>query len=280
MTITYDLVDLIKNSGFIIPRKILGHLLMNRNLPRYLPMLKINPAHLEYLSPRQFSLAISKINIGGTFKTVRSNRNKRADKEILTILKDRVSINYAEVGCSDGSATIDIYMKYRDQFQSFDLYDFYTKFLTAGPWFFRPYTNETRRIVYFQFFMFLIYVYPFNVKSNKRKKQIYFDNPILEQSGLKVHRADIFRSAPPKEYDLIKCSNVLNPCYFTMQEIIKGIKNLKQWLKKEGYLIISHNNTMYEDEESVVVFHKKGKTLQKMKVIGQDFLGQNVEGEL
>lgn len=66
--------------------------------------------------------------------------------------------------------------------------------------------------------------------------------PVKEQPAFRVQRADVFKTIPGT-YDLILCFNLLQPRYFTKEQIETGNDNLTEALNPGGFLVTGVTDT-------------------------------------
>ncbi|MBS8121533.1 hypothetical protein [Candidatus Vampirococcus lugosii] len=248
--------DILYKSGILIPFYI------KNNIIRVVLRIKYSPLFLEKIkNGKLYSKILSTINVGGFFKTVAYKRHIIGDKEIEKIIgKNNKKIKFADVGCSDGSASINLYEHMQNNFEKYDLFDYYNylKYINYGP--IKLFLNKDNYLVYFQFLFILIYI---NKKINGKlnnQKYIKFWNPDLKKHGLKINEFNIITDVLEIEYDIVKCANLLHFNYFKKEDILNIVNNkMLQYVKKGGYLVLIHNNSKYQDNEAVLILRKNEK---------------------
>lgn len=205
---------------------------------------------------RLFSLAISYLNVGDTYKTTGKKRTNAADDLLVKLAKEFENPSLLDVGSSDGSSSISLIES--DAFNKIRLTDqcnfFYEKDFLLGKFF----LNAHGAFLGVKF-LFLYFNLALNFRLNTKKYTLIQTlNPLLEshKSIHGIEHLDIFDTKCEEKFDLIKCSNVLNRSYFSDDLIIDAVNNLSKMLNSGGYLLISQNNESYKDGEAFFVLKK------------------------
>lgn len=252
-----DFIDkiykLLATSGIITP------FYMKRSLVMYIFRLKYSPLFLLKIESWEiFSKVLSAINVWWTYKTVDFWRHKIGDKIIWELIDTYDRLDFCDVWCSDWSWSIDLCLKYQQRFNSYDLFDKFTWLYYIDFLWWKIFINEDFRLVYFQFACLLLYLFPFFEKKFdiKDSKFLNFTNPELKKYNLIVQNFDIFWEMPNKKYDIIKCANLLNLEYFSVDFIKKWLANLLLITNEWWFVVIIHNNNKYQNWEAVLVLKK------------------------
>jgi hypothetical protein len=115
-----------------------------------------------------------------------------------------------------------------------------------------------------------------NLINNKRpfqkKSEICLKYPrIILDDSFRYETLDVFEINGEfiEKFDIIRCSNLLQLCYFSRLEIITAIDILKSYLKETGLLIITRD-VSEEMKESGVVFQKSNNDLAIVHKFAKD----------
>lgn len=222
--------------------------------------LKINPIIINNTNQwEKFSRILSEINIGWTFKTVQKNRHLIGDEYINKLIKKSGStINMADIGCSDWSGSIGIYIKNKQKLKIYDLYDKTVAIRQRKTLIVNYYYNQENTVVYKQIWPILVYCFPRQEKisPNTNDKMIDLTNPEIKKLWLKIKHLNVFYDVPTQKYDIIKCANLLHTSYFTTKEIKIALQKIAQYTKSGWYLILIHNNKKYKQGEAILCLQK------------------------
>ena len=264
------LKHLLRESGLCIDRVRLLDAIRKRRWRKVLAFrflrLRFSPAILEdarriECSPeergRLFSLAISYLNVGSTYKTTCGLRTKLADEAVLDIAKGYESPRLLEVGASDGSSALPLLEK-RDEFGDIVLTDRHNRFFEKKIPLGRIFLDTKKCVLGIK--VLCIYL---NIASDVRLKfencfPIETVNPSLEHfHGLqRIECFDVFDEKRRRPVHLIKCANLLNCSYFSDKDILRAVDNMGRSLVDGGYLVVSQNNEKYAQGEAVFALKK------------------------
>ncbi len=64
----------------------------------------------------------------------------------------------------------------------------------------------------------------------------------LQENKINIIEYDIFSSSVEKKYSFVRCMNILNKGYFSDNELVKAINNIKKSLHEDGVLLIGRTN--------------------------------------
>jgi glycosyltransferase involved in cell wall biosynthesis len=219
---------------------------------------------------RLFSLGMSHINVGATYKTTARGRTVRADATLLELAGEFDTPRLLEVGVSDGSSSLSL-LAQEDVFSEVVLSDrfshFYLKrFLGCG-----VYVNADGTLLGVKFLCFYL-----NLAALCRVRIAEFTcietaNPVLDRlySINSIQQFDILEDQLIEKVHLIKCANILNMSYFPRWRIRLAVENLVRSLEEGGYLIISQNNEMYKDGEAYFVLRKQRAGLDVVRSMSE-----------
>ena len=217
---------------------------------------------------RLFSLGISYINVGDTYKTTRSDRTFLTDNRLLSLAKTLNAPSLLEVGVSDGTSSLALLGK-GNHFSRVLLTDKFSHFFERKFPFGSLYYDSESRLLGIKFLCFYINVALSKQHDTSGLSRIETVNPLVVKFyGVgAIGYFDVFKAPLDEPVQLIKCSNVLNMSYFSKKHIIHGLFNLSRSLTENGYLIVSHNNEKYSQGEALLVLVKKSSTLQVIENI-------------
>lgn len=245
--------DIIYKSWFLIPFYI------NNSVIKTLFRIKYSPFFLYKIRNSDlYSKVLSEINVWWFFKTVSYKRHNIWDKEIEKLIwKIDRKIKFADIWCSDGSASISLYEKMKDKFEKYELFDYYNYLKYKSYWPIKLFFNKDNYLVYIKFLFILLYVNKkINIKDNNIK-YINFWNPELQKHWLEINEFNIINDNLKEEYDIVKCANLLHLNYFSKENILNIVKNkISQYIKNWWYLVLIHNNNKYNQNEAVIILKK------------------------
>lgn len=257
---------ILTSSGICIQSDKVISFFLKRSVLRKILRLKISPlALLNIKNPDFFSEVSSLISVGPAFKTTKMERHFISDNIILKAVKNGKKTSVADIGTSDGSSFLTIWNKIKNSSVEYKLYDKFNYLSCAPIKFGSVFFNSEGKIIYIRFLFFLFFIYPLNInvkdQNNKAEQKIIFTNPILRKNGLEIEYFDILETKLDSRFDIIKCANLLTVRYFSINEIIKGLRNLHYHLSEDGLLLLVHNE---KSHEKVLVLEKN---LGKLRVI-------------
>lgn len=271
--------DFLLKSGFTAnSKKIAGFFLQRKPLMKLL-RFKVDPGILlnNDFDPDNFSMMISEISVGPAFKTTGYERHNSSDDIIHRYARAYPKLKHVvDIGVSDGTSALYLIRKLKNiPGVTINLYDKYTHLNSYRKWYGNIYSNQDNRIVYIKAFFLLLYVYPVKcIINSSNARKIPFDNPKIKDLQLNVEYFDIFKTRLETQVDFIKCANVLNPVYFSPEEIRLALRNLYDNMVDGGYLFIIHNT---KANESLLVLRKAGDELLLERNISNSDLPEYIE---
>jgi SAM-dependent methyltransferase len=225
---------------------------------------------------RLHTLATSYLRAGNTVKTTGKSRTQHADRCVLTEADLRDQPRLLEVGVSDGSSTLELLeQKYR--FSEIKLSDRYPHFYIKPQALGQRFYDVDRRTHGRKLLGLLINpLNPVDADITDCIKVESINPSVKETHGIEtINYYDVFSSVEVDQFDIIKCSNLLNLIYFDESSIRHAIQNLFKSLKPEGCLIISQNNRKYKDDEAVICIRLQndGSLMLYKQINDHDLLG-------
>lgn len=238
---------------------------LNRGCPD--PRLLLDPD----ISNDDFTRIVSRLRIGGTYKTTTFGRYPKA-LEYLKGLRFKTAPIVLDVGASDGSASLlaikelsysryyltDRYIDLRFIQHGGGLYflaDTQKPFLYANR--FLVAFNETDDAVWpFSFIVKALFA-KFREDAGASTRSVRLVNPSLVpfmRGGVRIETYDIFEKWRNERVDIVIAANLLNRGYFPDCEIVKGVRNLMDAMNDDGLLVVVKNN----GTENASVFRRKG----------------------
>lgn len=267
-----DFFKILIGSGICIQSDKIISFFLKHSVLRKILRLKISPlALLNIKNPDFFSEVSSLISVGPAFKTTKRERHFISDNIILKAVKNGKKKSVADIGTSDGSSFLNIWNKIKNSGIECKLYDKFNYLSYTPIKFGSVFFNSEGKIIYIRFLFFLFFIYPLDInvtdQNNKAKREIIFVNPILRKNGLKIEYFDILETKLNSKFDIIKCANLLTARYFSINEIIRGLRNLHYHLSEDGLLLLIHNEKYYE---KILVLEKKSEKLRVIENHGYD----------
>ncbi|MCF6240449.1 MAG: hypothetical protein L3J74_03785 [Bacteroidales bacterium] len=124
------------------------------------------------------------------------------------------------------------------------------------------------------FFPLTVFLYKIIRKFDKNydfNYSLYLFHPnILEKvkkQKINVVSYDIFQTTIKEKYDFVRCMNILNKTYFTDNQIMTALENIKQSIKENGILLIGRTNNKGTNNASI--FQKKANKFIFMEDINK-----------
>lgn len=206
---------------------------------------------------RLFSLAVSFLNIGRTYKTTGAGRTRLTDSAIAGFAQERGPVRVMEAAVSDGVGASDLLaqlpegstMLLTDRFP-------YLYRRRLGP--IRVFLDSDRRLLGIKVFIFYLNVAPGPVRTGSGYESVDTVNPVVSSlprvQG--VEPFDVFTDTLSEPVDVIKCANLLGPSYFTPEAIRAAIGNLCRSLKPGGRLYVAHSHESYDAGEAWFALEK------------------------
>lgn len=264
----------------------------NRFLRR---VLLFNPFKLDEInSDELFSTAIESMRFrNGTFKTTKKNRFEGVDDKVVDLLRNEnlKVIRILDVGVSDASTTSSLsdtlsVNGIKHQIVATDLYGkilvekhlFHTNFFDEDhEWIF-----TTLGSIYFSpglsnwFFFSALGARVFKKSQlGKTSKEIYLINPSarekVKNGSIEFIRHNVFTPLPDKmenKFDFIRCMNILNPKYFSIDNLRKGVGNLIYTLNDFGIIQVGKSENL-NNIHNVSFFQKKNGNMVLVKKINE-----------
>ncbi|MGL1862829.1 MAG: hypothetical protein OCC46_09945 [Pseudodesulfovibrio sp.] len=207
---------------------------------------------------RLFSLAISHVRVGETYKTTGDMRTRLADGVIVKLAADFSSSRVLDAGASDGFGTSSLIRRLGEGVDVLpaDLHPvFYKRRFPFGAIFF----DGASRMLSIKFLFFSFYIGSESGWETTSLERIDTTNPMLEESmgPFAIRPFDVFGDAIEPKFEIIKCANLLNSEYFDLEGIRAAASNLSRSLSEGGFLVISQNNDRYSDGEAYFVLQLK-----------------------
>jgi SAM-dependent methyltransferase len=262
-------IDFCKKVPFFVqanPRKLLNEL----------------PAEGRYFDFRYrvaFSMAVTALGSGTTWKTTKSNRHPRTDELIRRACKGRSNV-LLDIGVSDGITSLELIEKLNGAYERYYVTDvsFHTHVIQhkGKVYFF----DAERRCTLAASKRYLVYaslegaLFPFNMLArhvlsaapaynDETASRLPLANPGIRALAEKDPRIiiqdySIFDPWQGRSPDIIKVANVLNRDYFSEQMLRKALMNLRECLKPGGMLFVTDNRRL----EQISVFAKTGNRLE------------------
>lgn len=233
--------------------------------PLVLEDVSEHDAELDELG-RLYALGISSLKVGNTFKTTGVDRTSIADAMLDRLAKGSPSL--MEVGVSDGSSALG-HFSVPERYSRIVLTDRFTRFYIRNIPLGKMFLDSEKRLFGIKFLCFFIYLTPRPVSDDSGYVPMEVVNPILRKrySVNKIIPFDMFKDALDDPVDIIKCSNILNVCYFPDAELLAALRNLCRSLADRGHLVVSQNNESYEGGEAALLLEKDGHGLRVIKSI-------------
>ena len=221
-------------------------------------------------SGRLFALGTSRLKIGKISKTTGLERTNLADELLLKIARKEDLPDLLEIGVSDGSSSLGLF-SLKDVFGRVVLTDRFSRFYERGIPFGKIILDADGRRYGVKFICFFIYLSPILVENIEGYSPIEVVNPILRKRyGIQeITRFNMFEDVLDDPVDIIKCANILNKVYFSDEQLLAAVVNLRLSLNDGGHLVISQNNNSYTDGEAVFVMQKVGSGFQVLESVNE-----------
>lgn len=251
----------------------------------------------KYLSIWEYFM--NYLHINGVNKTTRGSRLKSSTQYLNFFFKNSNSeISFLDVGASDGSSSFYTHCDLKENGITISTTstDIVTSILYSGNYFLKFYfTEENIPFLCILMKTFALYLYTnrhrdalskyltnkFVILFNNgnyifQSKKIELLHPDIRcDEFFKYESFDVFklRENYINYFTVIRCSNLLQSCYFKRVQISNAIDLLKLYLKDNGLLIITQNINN-EPLESGIVFQK---TFGKLLIIHRFSLDSEIE---
>ncbi len=217
-----------------------------------------------------FSLAVSSLNLGATYKTTSHGRTRNVDKAILRFVTSLGSAKVMEVGVSDGMSALELY-ELLPKGVEFALTDrhpwFYCRKLPFGMAFY----DAEKHLFAVKLLCFYLNFGQLQKPTSCSLERIPTVNPaIQEHLGADAIRAfDACCERLPEPVQVIKAANLLHLSYFTPEALRECVLNLAQSLLQGGRIYLSHNNEKYIGGEAYFVLERQGESLAVVEQEGE-----------
>jgi hypothetical protein len=238
-------------------------------------------AESSRLPPSAFSRAITTLQFGVTFKTTRPGRHKHSNR-LISRLYEGLRPVVLDVGASDGSTSLDLIRELGDNLRHFFVTDLNLSTLCG---------HDRRGVLYFfdrdgtcvlrASKRFLVYSemkgahFPLTSiakglisgagKVTDRREVLLIQPSLIELASrdprITIERYDLFASWRGDRPDLIKVANLLNPKYFSDEQMREALRVQCANLGLGGRLLLVSED---DDREAFSVFRKSptGMTLE------------------
>lgn len=210
-----------------------------------------------------FSLALSHLNVAGTYKTTGACRTKLADAAITRLLQDTQKGRILEVGVSDGTSAMEL-IKEVEGSAEVVLSDrhpmLYFKKLFPG---LKHFLDGEGRTMGFKLGWFYLALIGQKKHDTTRWTPLNTLNPqVAARTGAKsIRQFNIFTDILQPKATLIKCANILNTTYFSNNSIREAVANLSRSINSNGWIVVSQNNEAFPDNEAYFILKKEDKGL-------------------
>jgi hypothetical protein len=239
-------------------RRIALSLLRLKFSPLILPRVRALPLPLGERAAL-FTQAVSLLSATDSFKTTGIGRTRLADAVVLRLAAGVTSARVAEVGASDGSASLEL-LAALPKDARLTLTDLTPEYYIQGGFFRRRVLDATGAQIGVRLpglFLLLPGKRRLPLAGTRRIDTI---NPLLPETlGITAIIAfSAFTDTLPSPVHVIKCANLLNRAYFPDEIIRAAVDNLRQSLVEGGHLVISQNNARYAGGEAYFVLRRSG----------------------
>jgi hypothetical protein len=257
-----------------------------RSLRRIVPSIPHSAQLLrEDLQGQAFTDAISAICIDGVWRTTCKGRHSGSDKLLLARIGERKELRILDVGISDGVTSLELAEKLNAQFSVFYGTDLHVSLKLVetedGLVLYRPPEMAcvmvvTRRLVVYN--PPVRGINPLNrlaaricdkAPSVHKSRSLSLLHPRLRSraevdSRIQLMEWDIFRPWPREQIDVVRVANLLNPCYFSSEDLLRGVSNLFTATKEDGLIQVVETRSA----EQSTLFRKFGNRLEVVSRLG------------
>jgi hypothetical protein len=201
----------------------------------------------------------------GTFKTTSQGRFSEIDKALIRLLKNtRFTVRVHDFAISDGITSFELYQALKENDLQFELHtsDLFSRIVSYRRFPVKRYTDQSGNLIYGSIFNVvgdsrlpnkfwlskMIGKYVERSFCEDSKAETLLLNPMiltLIRSGLvKFEEVDVFgiNADDSVKYDVIRCMNVLNPQYFSRDQLKKAIVGLTSILTPRGLVILGRTD--------------------------------------
>ena len=233
------------------------------------------------IDPELFSRMVSTIKVGPAWRTTQARRHGQADERIRTLLAGSKPV-ILDVGASDGATSLDLIRRLGSGFKRYYVTDKDLEVRTLVHrdclYFFGP-GGEALMVATPRFVAYADRDESDPISRNmvsrllnrlpKGQKPKLLSVSLLQPElmelirrdrRVEVRNFDILAPWQGPEVDFVKAANVLNPGYFTTEQLKRAVSHLYGALVPSGRLLIVDN----DPEERFVIFRKgpKGPELE------------------
>ncbi len=250
---------------------------------------------------KEYSNIVGRICVGITTKTTRIDRMREMDIAITTLIKQtpgsfsNAAIKMLDMGASDGSSTmtaltrlkeecdvdasaiaLDLYVELVEYksglFCEYRLNDGYPVLLRLGPIGIQLSPIAVARRPVEKLVGKCLSKLGFVGKSTNVQKSWSLLNPIVANSQkVSLQQGNLFEVDNDfvDQFEIVRASNVLNRSYFSDDLIKKGLYVAKQYVKNNGYLIVSRNRKSNEGEiENGTIWQRTDDSFHVATLVG------------
>ena len=233
----------------------------------------------------EFSRCISSICIDGVWRTTRVGRHPKTNQ----LLSERIGydkvVSVLDVGVSDGASSVDLLDTLGDRIKNFFVTDLYTSIKCAqhrGRWyFFHPLKSSCIMVISKRFIYYPASASTTSLVSGLLKRmfdsappalvgqELTLMNPrvisrALADSRLRVGEWNVFVPWNGENVEVIRIANLLNPAYFTIEQLRAAINNCYRTLLDGGLFMIVDNRRT----ENATLLRKCGDRLTVIDRVG------------
>ncbi len=226
-----------------------------------------DPLNVFSDDPLEFSKAMSSFKFFGVYKSTKFDRHNKTHKfliQYMTNLHDPPII--LDIGASDGTTSLQLIEKTNSNFKKYYVTDYNIKceYIDKGNFtYFFDQNENCFLITSMKYSFFPENKMLFNLLSRnklsrikgKPKHELLLCNQNLKLKAeanekIKIMFYNIFEPWEMEQPDIIIIGNLLNPIYFTSEEIFKGLFNCFNAMHKNSVLAIIRNSGLNMNEET------------------------------
>lgn len=225
------------------------------------------------LTPCEYSRAMSTLQFGVTFKTTRPGRQEQSNRFVLQLYRGSKPV-ILDVGASDGSTSLDLMRALEGNFERYFVTDLNLSTRCGsdhrGVLYFLDHDEvcvlrASKRFLVYSELSGACFPLPLMAKSllaGARRvsnwREVFLIQPELaslaaRDSRISIMRYDVFAPWTGERPDLIKVANLLNPKYFTDQQMREALRVQCSHLAPNGRLLLVSED---DDIEKFSVFRK------------------------
>lgn len=254
-------------------------------------------SHQKSIEAAAYSEVVSRICIGITTKTTRTNRMHAMDVA-LTKLLDQSSLRQLkllDIGASDGTSTLaalirlkekcridaeaiamDLYVELSEfkngVFREYRLNDGYPVLFSIGPFAIQMSSVALGRRPWERAIGFCLSRLKSLTKNMVHRQQWSLLNPSVAcEANVRLIQGNAFelRSDFVDGFDIVRASNVLNLDYFTADLIRRGISAAMTYVREGGFLVISRNvKSQIGEIEHGTIWRRRGAIFEVAATVG------------